>query len=142
MATLTSANSVIILAVPSLLGATQLQGFAADDIYDSVAMVNKEILMGLDGIMGVSWIPVPFSQTYMLQANSISIPFFDSIWSSEQQIRDAYQIQGIITLPGLQRTFTLKNGTLMDYVPLPKAAKVLQPRAFHVMWESVNIAAV
>lgn len=139
MPTLTSANSIIILAVPNLLPVpTQLQGYAADEIFTSSAMDNKEISMGLDSIMSVGWVPVPFDQTYTLQANSASVVFFDALWASEQQLRDAYPIQGNITLPGLGRTYQLVSGTLRNYQPMANAGKILAPRPFMISWERVQ----
>lgn len=139
MATITSANSIVVLSVPGLIGSTIIQGYAADGIWTSDAMDNKEVLMGLDGKLSAGWVPVSFHQTYTLQANSPSGPaFFDVLWASEQQLRDTYSIGGQITLTGLGLTFKMINGTLRTYTPIATAARVLQPRSFTIEWESVQ----
>ena len=107
---LTSANSVIILGVYNLLPPQQIQGYAADDIFTSEAIDNAETSMGLDGKFSAGWVPVPVSVTFMLQANSDSISFFEALYSSEQQIRGKYQIFGTIVIPELGRSYTGDKG--------------------------------
>ena len=48
--TLTAANSVILLTIPSLFPvAQQLQGFSAEDVFDTDQLDTAETMMGVDG---------------------------------------------------------------------------------------------
>ena len=79
MSSLTSANSVIMLTIPGLFDTPQqIQGYSADDIFDTGQVSNAEVLMGIDGKLSGGWIPAVKTQTYTLQADSLSVDFLDT----------------------------------------------------------------
>ena len=52
MPSITSANAILTLAIPLLFPTpVQLQGFAADDVYDIPRIKSVETLMGVDGVL-------------------------------------------------------------------------------------------
>ena len=138
---ITGANAVVMLSVTSLFPIPQqLQGFAADDVYDNDSIDSVETSMGVDGNMAAGFVYVPIEQRYALQANSPSIVFFDQWWSAMQQVQDVYFGQGLIALPSISKKFIMTNGVLVGYKPLPDAKKLLQPQRFGIRWERLVAA--
>lgn len=137
-ATLTVANSVIMLVIPNLFPAPQqLQGYSADDVFTTEPVDSVETQMGLDGKLSAGWVPTPKRQTFVLQADSPSVLMFDAVQQSQEQIKDAYVIEGVITLPSLGRFFTCNRGFMTNYTALPDARRTLQARRFQITWESI-----
>ncbi len=142
-ATLTTSNSVITLVIPGLFPVPQtLQGYAADDLFSTEAVNTVETVMGLDGRLSGGWKPVPRKQTYVLQADSVSVLMFDTWHQSEEAISDAFVADGVIVLPGLNRSFICTKGFLTEYSPLPDARGILQPRRFQITWESIKVVPI
>ncbi len=137
-ATLTVANSVIMLAIPGLFPVPQqLQGYAADDVLTTEPVDSVEVVMGLDGQLSAGWMPTPKVQTWVLQADSPSTFMFDNWQQSQEAIQDAYTADGVITLLSIGRTYVCTKGFLTNYAAMPDARKILQPRRFRITWESI-----
>jgi hypothetical protein len=129
--------------MPSITGAKplQLQGFAADDVYDTDPIESAEFLMGVDGKLSAGWVAVAVKQNYKLQADSPSIPNIFDVWFNAQQaVRDLFPANGVILLTAIGKKFTMTRGFLNGYKPLPDAKKLLQPQTFSITWESVQPA--
>jgi hypothetical protein len=138
---ITAAHAIYTLSVAGLFPtAQQLQGFAADDVFDTDPLVTKEILMGVDGIMSAGFVFVAVRQGISLQADSLSNDLFDTWHAQEVAFRDVFFASGTIQLPGLGRKWTLNNGALTDYPPIPNAGRVLRPRKFYITWQSIQPA--
>ena len=139
MATLTSANTIFTLSVVGLFDAPQqLQGFAADDITDIDIRDVAETLMGVDGFLSGGLVKTPVMQSISLQADSASNFIFDQWVSASNVINDIYYANGIILLPSLDTKYTLTRGVLTKYPPIASIKKMLQPRRYSVVWESVS----
>lgn len=140
---ITSANATFLITVPSILPVpTQLQGFAADDIFDFDEVAASEVLMGVDGVLSGGMVYVPKPQNIMLQADSASNAVFDA-WYQLQQINSAvYAAQGNVLLSGISTTFALSNGILTRYKPVPDAKRLLQPRRYQITWQKVVPATI
>jgi hypothetical protein len=139
--TLTSANNVLVLAVPGLFDVAQhIQGFANDDAFNFSDPETGETLMGVDGILSFGWIPAPFDQTIMLQADSNSIQFFDDWYMGEQQAREKLPASGTVQLPSIGKTYNLVRGVLKSPSIVPGVKKLLQPRKFVITWNFVQPA--
>jgi hypothetical protein len=138
MASITSANSVLMLSVSSLyVVPQQIQGFAADDIFDLDALEVAETMMGVDGRLSSGYVNVPVKWGISLMADSPSNAIFDNWYVSQKQQQDVYFANGSITLPSLGVVYTLTKGSLTSYQPGPNAKKVLQPRKHVITWESI-----
>ena len=138
MADITSANTVFIISVPLVLPIPQqLQGFAADDIFDVDDVDAMETMMGVDGHLSGGMIFAPKGMTVALQADSASIAFFDAWYAASQAATTAYAAQATVTFPSLGTSFGLLRGFLKRYKPMPDAKKVLQPRKFKIEWQSI-----
>ena len=141
--TLTSANSIIMLTAVGLFDTpVQLQGFAAEDIFDAEAFDTAETVLGADGIMSAGWLPNMSKQGYTIQADSDSIDFFEQLYAAQQLIREVYWLNATITLSAVSKEYTMSNGVLRNYKPLPDAKKILQPRKFSIDWTTVTAAPI
>jgi len=138
MATITSANCVFMLSISGVFNTPQqLQGFAADDIFTTPAVTPVETLMGVDGVLSGGWTPVPVPQTISLQADSSSSIIFDSWAEAQISAGDVYVANGSVRLNSISSLYTMVNGFLTSYMPIPDARKILQPRRFTITWQKV-----
>jgi|SRR5579872_546247 len=137
--TLTAADAVIILNAPDVFSAPQqLQGFATDDVFSVNSLDIAETMMGVDGKLSGGYVPVPIDQTFMLQADSDSIDFFEAIYAAAVQQRTIFYLSGRTVLRSTEKRYVMTRGLMVGYTPMPNAKKVLQPRPFIIRWESVS----
>lgn len=136
--TITSANAIITIVIAGLYDSPrQLQGFAADNIYDVPAQDEAETLMGVDGVLSGGFVYNPTEQTFSLQADSDSNKIFEDWVAAQRVAKDVYTAQATTTLPSLKQQFIHTKGFLINWSALPTAARVLQPRRYLVRWERV-----
>lgn len=141
MSSITSANAIIMLTVAGLFDAPQqIQGFAADDVFSTDAVVPGETMMGVDGRLSGGHVNNPVMQSYALQADSPSVDFFDAWFNAQKALGDTYVANGVITLPSLGTKWSMTRGFLTNYPFMPDAKKLLQPRRFQITWERVDPA--
>jgi len=141
MKSITSANSVIMLSITGLFPVPQqLQGFAADDVFDNDPLPSAETIMGVDGRLSGGFVFVEVKQNYALQADSASIDIFDQWWAAQQQIRDVYTANGVVLLTTVGKKWTMTKGFLTNYKPIPDIKKLLQPQRFTITWERISPA--
>lgn len=138
MPDITAANVSFIIGVPLLLPVPQqLQGFAADDVFDVDDIDSTDILMGVDGILSAGMIFAPKPMNIALQADSPSISFFDAWYQGQQANVGAYAAQGVVTFTSIGTSYGLTTGYLSRYKPMADAKKILQPRKFRVTWQTI-----
>lgn len=138
MSSLTSANSVIMLTIPGIFDTPQqIQGYSADDIFDTAQVSNAETSMGIDGRLSAGWIPAPKVQTFTLQADSQSVSFIDQWILEESQNREKFPANGTILLTAVGTSYQMVRGFLTSANIMPDAKKILQPRKFVITWESI-----
>lgn len=138
MASITSANSVLLLAISGLYTTPQqIQGFTADDISDFASISPAEVSMGLDGRLSAGYVPVAIVQSITLQADSPSIMLFEAWFAAQQAARDVYFANGIVQYPAVSRSYVMTAGVLTGYAPLSDAKKMLQPRKFSITWQTI-----
>lgn len=139
MASITAANSVLYMAITGLFPTPQkLQGYATDDIYSTDAMETAETQMGVDGFLSAGFVFVPVKQNYSLQADSNANVIFDN-WNAAQQAQiELYRANATITLPSLGKKWTMTNGVLTSFPPMPDAGKTLKPRKYGITWERIT----
>lgn len=126
-ATLTVANSSLVLSVEGLFpNGVQLQGYAADNVFESPTVENGEFVMGVDGKLSAGYVfnQIPFTIT--LQADSPSLDVFEQIWQREASTRDKLQAGLTVALPSNNKRYVLRNGFLQSY-RAPSAQRILQP---------------
>jgi hypothetical protein len=135
---LTGSNAVITLTQATLFPIPQqLQGFAADDVTDMDAVKILEHLMGVDGVLSFGFVWMERMQEITLQADSASNAFFDVINTQQEATQTAYPLNGIVILPAIGLSFTLINGGLETYKPMPQVQKIIKPRKVRIVWNKV-----
>lgn len=143
MATITSANSVLMLGVNGLFNVpVQIQGYAVDDAFTIGDVDMAETMMGVDGKLSAGWIPMQKALDIMLQADSASNNFFDALIAAESTTREKYKLNGSILLPGTGMLYVLTTGYLKTGSVMPAAKKVLQPRKFTIEFEEISRAPI
>lgn len=136
--TITSANSVVTITVPSLAIVAQLQGFSAERAWNSNQQDLAETQMGVDGRQTAGYTPAPVEQMFSLQADSPSKQVFKAIGAAMIASRDVFYISCDISIPATGEAFTGRRGVLINWKAIPDAAKVLQPMDFAIRWESLK----
>jgi hypothetical protein len=135
---LTGANSAIAITQAVLFPTAQsLQGFAADDVTDMDPVEIVEYLMGVDGVLSAGFTWKPRLQKIRLQADSASNLVFDTINNQSQAVQDVYALSATILLPAIGLKFTCSNGFLRNYKPMPAVKRLIQPRDYEIVWNSV-----
>jgi len=135
---LTAANAIITLSQVTLFPTPQqMQGFAADDVTDMDDVEPLEDLMGVDGVLSFGFVWVGRMQKITLQGDSASNNFFDTINSQSEAAQTTYPLSGTILLPAIGTMWTLINGGLKRYKPMPAVKKIIQPRSYSIIWNKV-----
>lgn len=138
MRTLTTANSVLSLSCPTLgIAAVQIQGFATDDAFDSPDVKPVEAIVGVDGQKSSGFVAYLVMFKFVLQATSPSIDVMDAIQEGIQALGDDVEINVSLESPALGKLWTMQNGSLTSYKPLPQGKKLLGPQSYEVTFERV-----
>ncbi len=136
---LTSANVVLMLSVAGLYDSPQqIQGFDVDEATDIDPITVAETKMGVDGVFSAGRIYAEVPQNIMLQADSASVDFFDNWRDAQESSGDIYWGSGTLVLPSVSKIYTLSQGVLKTYAPIPNVRKILQPRKFMITWGRVT----
>ena len=139
MASITAANAIFSLSINKLITAPQiLYGFAADDIFDTESLEIGEVMMGVDGFLSAGYVHTPVKQTISLMADSPSMRLFEDWYKAQQASGEIYFAQGNVTLSSINRQYILTKGVMTNYSPISDVKKLLQPRKFSLVWESVT----
>jgi predicted ABC-type sugar transport system permease subunit len=137
MGNITAANAVFTLTIPNvLLAPVQLQGFSADDVFDTTPLEAAETQMGVDGILSAGFVFVAVEQGITLQADSASVSVFDTWRAQEYANKTKYPASGQIKLPAISTKWSMVQGFLRTYPIIPNAGRVLRPRKFIIMWQN------
>jgi hypothetical protein len=136
---ITSANAIYTLQVANLFTTPiQLQQFSADNVFGTEPLASAETSMGIDGNLSAGFVYVPVVQSVELQADSASNDLFDQWWQAMQIAQAIFPAQGLVTLLSIGKKWTLRNGVLTTFPPIPDAQKILRPRRFGITWERVS----
>jgi hypothetical protein len=139
--TITAANSILLLSIEGLFDVPQqLQGFAADDVFDTETIAPAETMMGVDGHLSGGFVFNPIRQNIALQADSDSNRIFEAWIAAMVQSRETYIANGQVQLQAIQRKYAMARGFLTSIPPTPAARKVLQPRRYQITWERITAA--
>lgn len=140
---ITSANAVIMLAVPGVFPSPQqMQQFSADDIFSNDPIQVNQVEMGVDGTLAAGFVFNPVSWSISLMADSPSHQFFDTWYQSMVTAVETYRCNGTIWLRGLNRKFDMVNGALTTYRVMSDAGKTMRSRAHVITWQRVQPAVV
>jgi hypothetical protein len=138
---ITSVNANFSLTIPGIFSSPQkLQGFAADELFDTENQDIGELLMGADGILSAGFVNTPTMQTITLQADSKSISVFAQWWAYEKQNQTKVSANATITMPDLKLIYTLPKGFLKNGPAMAGAGKTLKPVKYTIGWEAFSYA--
>jgi hypothetical protein len=133
---LTGANSVIMISIPGLFPTPQqLQGFAADDVFDVDQVKRAETLMGVDGKLSGGFVYEEVKQTFALQADSPSVFIFETWDAAMLASGDVFSATATVILSGIRTVFNCGPGFMISGSPMPSVKKLYQPRKWTVAWE-------
>ena len=139
---ITAADAILALTVTSLFTTPQqIQGFATDDAFNFPDVDLVETMMGVDGVLSAGWVPVAFTQEIMLQADSDSNVLFEQWFLAQRQVKTPLIASGYAVVPSTSRQYNLVSGFLKTYSPAPQAKKILQPRRYSIIWNSITPSA-
>jgi hypothetical protein len=139
MATITSANSKMTLAVPPVVGVSTVQGYATDDAFATETVESAVAVMGVDGRMSHGYTPFITKLRVMLQADSPSISIFETWLSANTAVKDSLEGQMNILLPSVKKTYAFFKCALTRITPLPPAKKTLEPVEYEVSSEGFQV---
>jgi hypothetical protein len=139
---ITSANATLTLSIPGLFPVVQIQGFSTDDAFDTDTVEIAQVVMGVDGNMSAGIVPVIKPQTITLQADSPSAVVFDSWVQAQDPTFGGVLLPAneTLSIPSIGLKVALINGVLRNYTPISGAKKVLQPRRFTIVWQTIQPA--
>ena len=137
MTDITSANAILIIGSANIFpNAQQLQGFAADDIFDVDAIASAQTSMGVDGLLSAGFVFEQLKQTITLQADSPSGYVFDNIYAYERQTVSKQVITATFKFTSIGVQFIINKGFMTSYTPMAAGKRILQPRRFSLEWEA------
>lgn len=134
---ITSANSSIILTVPTVFALPQaLSGYGTDDAWAADETEVGNTVIGVDGLLSSAWIPALFPMKLNFQADSASIPDVMEAWrSAEAAARARYVGSMVINLPSIGLAYYLKQVVLQRAMPFAAAKKLgLQQMTYQLMF--------
>lgn len=139
MSTLTSANSVLYLAVAGVFPVAQkIEGYATDDAFAFEAVQPAQAVMGVDGRMSAGYTPFMSVQTISIQADSPSMTIFETWLAAMKVAREVFYCSGTLAVPSTDRKYAMSRGVLTQISPAPTARAILQPMTFQITWENVS----
>lgn len=138
MGDITGANAILTITIAQLFPITQqIQGFAADDVFDLPRIAATERSMGVDGILSAGMVFVEIPWEIALQADSPSAGIFDVWYASQIANRQTYPASGQIKITAIGKKYNLVNGFLGEYKPGPGAKRLLQPLRHTLNFNSI-----
>ena len=139
--TITAANSVVLLSIRGLYPVPQqLEGYAADAMFDVDGAAPTEVVIGVDGKMSAGFTPFLTVQTFQIMPDSNSAEIFENWLSAMKSAREVMYADAVIRLPSIRRSYALTKGALSTIVQIPPARKVLGARPFAITWGSIDPA--
>lgn len=146
MSTITSANSALTLSARLAglfpAGLFSVQGYASDDAFATETVDVAEARIGVDGLMSGGYMPHLTKMTITLQADSPSIALFEILQGAQDAIKEIILLDGVLTLPSINKTYALVKGIMTRITVIPPGKKVLEPVSYEITWELVQPAPV
>ena len=138
---ITSADAILVLSIAGLYpDPQQIQGFATEEAFDFGDVELVETMLGVDGNLSAGWVPVTFTQSITLQADSDSNELFEQWQLAQAQAQTPFIATGTVILPSTKKQYSLTKGFFKGFNPVPSAKKVLQPRKYSILWNKVTAA--
>ncbi|WP_313687902.1 phage tail fiber protein [Pantoea sp.] len=137
--TITSADCTINLTVTNLYpSGFAMQEFEAQNIFDMGDTEVAETLRTADGKLVGGFVFGDLPWTFHLMPSSPTRAYLDTWFLTQRTSLAIFRCNGVIILPSLGKKYTLTNGILKNWKVMPSAARVLQPMAGLIEWESIT----
>lgn len=136
---ITSANSKLRIVIPSLFPAGfDVDDYAADSMFETAALQNKEDMMSADGKYHAGFVYNPVEFTINLMPTSAAGQYLDQVYSAERTAISAFAVNATLSIPALDSKWNFVNGVLYSWNPTPPGRRILQPRAAVFHFEQVT----
>jgi hypothetical protein len=136
---ISSSNAVLSLSAAGLIPApVVIKGWSTDDAFDIEDIKTAEVMMGIDGRLSAGWVFEPIPMGLVLQADSPSVGFFETLYANEKAQQKKYFLNGTVLVPSLGSLYTFTNGVIETYSGMSSGKKVMQPRHFGIKWEAIT----
>lgn len=136
--TITAADCIFTLNINGLYpSGVVLQGFAADNIYQTDQFLLAEEVLGVDGGLSAGFVHSTVNQTISIMPDSESWDVFETWQMLSIAGRAVFRCTATVILPGLGKKYTQTNGVFKGFKALPDAQRTLQPGQATIVWQSV-----
>lgn len=140
---ITSANSKLRIVVPAYYpGGFDVDDYAADNMFETGALQNKEDMMSADGKYHAGFVFNPTEFTINLMATSNASSLIDDWIAAERTAISAFACNATLTVSALGAKWNFVNGVLYTWTPIPPGRRVLQPRPAVFHFETVTRSAI
>jgi len=135
----TSADLQVVLKVAGLYDdGVILEGFSVDSAITADAVDISEVRRGVDGHIVAGVIKNPYPVSIVLEANSPSLDYMETIRDDMQSSNEPRECTLTINYPSMGTNITFVHGTMTSAAIIPPAQRTLQPTTWGFMFESVK----
>ena len=136
---ITSANSKLRIVVPALFPAGfDVDDYAADSMFETATLQNKEDMMSADGKYHAGYVYNPVEFTINVMPTSRAGELLDQIYAAERTSISTFSVNATLAIPSLDAKWNFVNGVLYSWNPVPPGRRILQPRAAVFHFEQVT----
>lgn len=145
---LTVANSAFTLTATSVGGVpifpvpVPIEGYSADDAFDTTEVKPNEILMGIDGVLSGGYVAYPTPLMFTLQADSPSILVMDTAIEAMDGVFETIIFGASIAVPGINKLHTFIKGFMTSGKKTPGGKKLLQPQKYEITFQKCISAVI
>lgn len=140
---ITSANSTLVITVSDLaIASVAMEGYAVDNAWALDEAETAVAQVGVDGKMTAGWVPRLNPLTLSFAPNSSSITTLTTIMTAQDTNMTIYTLQGVLSCPSIDKSWTLSNGVLTRAKVMPDGSRILAAQSFQITFESAKPAVV
>lgn len=137
--TITAANISILLTVEELYpSGVTIEKFSTDGMFDSDNTDIAVVRMSVDKKLAYGYVANPIPFKLKLEADSPSVEYLENIVKHQDINRTCYKCRLDISIPGIQKTYSLIDGILQNVPKLLSAEKVLKPTEWNFKFEDCD----
>lgn len=136
---ITSANSKLRIVIPQIFPAGfDVDDYAADSMFETATLQNKEDMMSADGKYHAGYVYNPVEFTINVMPTSRAGALLDQVYAAERTSISAFSVNATLAIPSLDAKWNFVNGVLYSWNPIPPGRRILQPRAAVFHFEQVT----
>lgn len=140
---ITSANATLVLSCADFaLASVSVEGFAVDDAWSFEETEHVVTQKGVDGKMSAGWVPVLNNMRINFSPDSPFNVQMMALLQAQKTARKPFIISGVLSVPALNKVFTLSKGVCTRAKTVPDGARVLGPQAYTITFDDVSPAVI